>query len=115
MEENHDKSISVLAYIPLIGWIIALIMNSDKTGSEKRYNAFHLRQGLGLWIIWVLYSIMNGLILWIPFLGKLANIVIIICFVGIAILGILNAINGQTRYLLLFGRTVDSILGRAFE
>ena len=115
MFDNYDKTISVLAYIPLAGWIIALIMNSDKTGDEKNYNAFHLRQGLGLSILSFIYSIINGILFWIPFLGKLANLIIVICFIGIAILGILNALKGERKYLPFVGKQLDSIFGNAFE
>lgn len=115
MFDNYDKTISVLAYIPIVGWLIALIMNSDKSSGEKSYNAFHLRQGLGFSLIAFLYSILNGLFLWIPYLGPLADKIITVCFIGIAILGILNAARGEKKYLLLFGKKVDAILGEAFE
>lgn len=115
MYENFDKTISVLSYIPILGWLIALIMNSDKPSSEKSYNAFHLRQGLGLSVVSFVYSFINDLIIWIPYLGPLADKIIIFSLVGIAVMGLLNAARGESKYLLLFGKQTEVILGNAFE
>jgi uncharacterized membrane protein len=115
MFNEYDKTVSVLSYIPLAGWIIALIMNSDKSGEEKSYNAFHLRQGLGLSIISLLYSILNGILFYIPFLGKLANLIIVICFIGIAVIGILNATRGERKFLPFLGKQIEQIFKGAFE
>ena len=115
MSDNNDKTISVLAYLPIVGWLIALIMNSDKPSSEKSYNAFHLRQGLGLSIVSFVYSILNGIILALPYIGGFMNTIIVLILIGIAVLGILNAFRGQRTYLLIFGQRVDALLGNAFE
>ncbi len=115
MFDKYDKTISVLAYIPVFGWLIALIMNSDKPTGEKGYNAFHLRQGLGLSVVSFAYSILNGIIIAIPYLGNLLNTIILLLLLGIAVLGILNAIRGERRLLLLIGQRIENILGDAFE
>lgn len=115
MSENHDKVISILAYIPLIGWIIALILNSDKIGTEKTYNAFHLRQGLGLFILYLIYSLLKWFITWIPFLGNFADRLIVISFIFVGIIGMLNAYKGLKRHLPFIGKKIDSILAEAFE
>jgi|TARA_R110000737_G_C14623511_1_gene494090 uncharacterized membrane protein len=115
MGEDYDKIISILAYIPFIGWIIALILNSDKAADEKSYNAFHLRQGLGLFIVYLIYSLLSWLITWIPYLGIFADRVIVFIFIIIAIMGILNASKGMKKPLPLFGEKVDAVLAGAFE
>jgi uncharacterized membrane protein len=115
MFENYDKTVSVLSYIPVLGWLIALIMNSDKSPAEKSYNAFHLRQGLGLSIVSFIYSVLNEIVLWLPYIGNLADKIIIFSFIGIAIMGILNAVRGERKYLPIFGQRVEALLGEAFE
>lgn len=115
MSENNDKTIAILSYITILGWVIALIMNSDKKADEKSFNAFHLRQGLGLFIVTLLYSLINGVFTWIPYLGKLTHIVFVVVFIGIAVMGIINAVNGQRKYLLFFGKPTDTILGSTFN
>ena len=115
MGENDDRLISILAYIPIIGWIIALILNSDKTGQEKSFNAFHLRQGLGLFTLWLIYSVLKWLIIWIPLLGIFADRMIIIAFIFIGILGILNAYKGLKRPLPFIGESIERIMVSAFE
>jgi uncharacterized membrane protein len=115
MGEEYDKTISILAYIPLAGWLIALILNSDKPSAEKSYNAFHLRQGLGLFVVYLVYSLLNGLITWIPLLGVFADRVIVLGFIFIAILGIMNALKGVKRPLPILGETIDKLLKTAFD
>jgi uncharacterized membrane protein len=115
MGEDYDKTISILAYIPFVGWIIALILNSDKQVGEKAYNAYHLRQGLGLFIAYLLYSILNWLVTWIPGIGYLIDSIIVISFVLIALLGITNAYRGYKKPLPFFGETINKILTGAFE
>lgn len=115
MFENYDKTISVLAYIPIIGWIIALILNSDKPAGEKVYNAFHLRQGLGLSIASILYSFVKEIFIWIYFIGPLAHKIIVIAFIGLVIFGILNAIKGRETKLPIIGKPAERYLGGAFE
>jgi uncharacterized membrane protein len=115
MGENHDKVISILAYIPFLGWIIALILNSDKTGEEKAYNAFHLRQGLGLFALWLIYSVLKWIIIWIPLLGIFADRMIVIAFIFMGILGIMNAYKGSKRPLPLIGETIEKLFASAFN
>jgi uncharacterized membrane protein len=115
MGEDYDKTISILAYIPFIGWLIALILNSDKPAGEKSYNAFHLRQGLGLFIVYLAYSLLNWLITWIPLIGSFADQIIKFLFIVFAVLGILNAAKGLKRHIPVFGKQVDAIMNGAFE
>lgn len=115
MGEDYDKTISILAYIPFIGWLIALILNSDKPTSEKRYNAFHLRQGLGLLIVYLAYSLLNWLITWIPGIGIYMDQAVKFLFIVFAVLGILKAAKGLQKPLPIFGKKVDSIMDGAFE
>ncbi|MDA3881559.1 MAG: hypothetical protein PF436_14305 [Prolixibacteraceae bacterium] len=43
------KSKAIIAHITIIGWIVALILNTD---SRDKYSSFYIRQTLGLYIIW---------------------------------------------------------------
>jgi uncharacterized membrane protein len=115
MGEDYDKTISILAYIPFIGWLIALILNSDKPAVEKSYNAYHLRQGLGLFITYLAYSLLSWLITWIPLLGILMDRIIVFGFIGLAIMGILNASKGLKNPLPLIGERINSSMAGAFE
>ncbi len=51
---NNGKTVAIIAYLTLIGWIIALVMNnSDKTD----LGSFHIRQMLGVLILSLLLSV----------------------------------------------------------
>lgn len=101
------KTIAILSYCTLLGWIIAIILHqSEKT----RYGAFHLRQGLGLFIFLIggILAVTGiGIVLW--FLWVLVPVLQIALLVGI-ILGIINAANGQAKKLPLIGDLSEKML-----
>ncbi len=47
METTSDngKTVAIIAYITLIGWIIALVMNN---GNKTALGSYHVRQSLGI-------------------------------------------------------------------
>lgn len=94
MEEQNQasgngKTVAVLSYITLIGWIIALVMHNNE---KSELGAFHLRQGIGI--------ILTGIVLgWVPFL----NIIIAIALFIFWLLGLISAINGEMKPIPLLG------------
>lgn len=61
---NEGKNIAIIAYITLIGLIIAFVMNTDKKNEFAKY---HITQSLGL----ALTGLALGMIGMIPILGGL--------------------------------------------
>ena len=51
----EDRTVAILAYVTIIGFIIAIVMHGSK---KTALGSFHLRQVLGL--------IVTGLALWLP-------------------------------------------------
>lgn len=103
----RGKTIAILSYCTLIGWIIAIIMHqSDKT----RFGAFHIRQGLGLFIFGIgsiLVLTMVGWVIWfLWFLVPVIQLSVLVCI----ILGIINAANGQAKKLPLIGELSEKML-----
>lgn len=92
---NNGKNIAVIAYITLIGWIIALVMhNSNKT----ELGAFHIRQMLGLIIVGFALSMLArvigiGMISWIVQIGMLV----------LWVLGLIGAIQGEKKLIPVLG------------
>ena len=98
---NDDKVIGILSYLGIL-WIVAYIIYGNK---KSEYNVFHLRQGLGLFIV----GIANMIIGRIPVIGVLSM------FIGIAllvfmILGIINAAKGEQKELPLIGGFINENL-----
>lgn len=104
---NKGKTIAILAYCTLIGFIIAIIMHqSEKT----KYGAFHIRQALGLFIFGVggiIVLMVIGMVMW--FLWFLLPIIQITLLV-LVILGIVNAAGGKAKKLPLIGDLSEKML-----
>ena len=93
---DDGKTIAIIAYITLIGFVAALVMNNDK---KFPLASFHIRQSLGL----MLTSFAIGLIGIIPILGWLINLVAIFFLLYMWIMGLINAINGRFKVLPFLG------------
>jgi uncharacterized membrane protein len=82
-----DKKVtSILAYIGLIGWLIAYLAG-DKEGAK-----FHLNQGLVLWIAGIICGI-------IPCIGWICAIVVLV----LIIMGIISAAKDEEKPLPIIG------------
>ena len=88
-KDDQGILVAILSYITLVGWIIALILNMNK---KTDLGSFHLRQGLLLVIAWLIFW-------WIPVIGWLLNIVVLV----FAIMGLVYAIQGQKKEVPIVG------------
>ncbi|RLD80807.1 MAG: hypothetical protein DRJ10_06955 [Bacteroidetes bacterium] len=98
---NDDKLIGILSYFGIL-WIVAYILYGKK---KSEYNVFHLRQGLGIFIL----LIANMIIGRIPFIGWL-SIFIWIAIMVFAIMGIIGAAKGEQKELPLIGGFISENL-----
>ncbi|MEX1192278.1 MAG: hypothetical protein WEA99_09910 [Brumimicrobium sp.] len=122
-DPDTDKTVGIVAYITLIGFIISIILNADKKGEEKKFGAFHLRQSLGVLIVAVSFFIIISIVtvvltLILPFLGVLFALVANIAAIGflvLMILGIINAANGDYKEIPIIGKYASKFLGNTFE
>lgn len=121
--EVEDKTIGILSYITLIGFIVALVLNQNKQGEEKRFGAFHLRQALGLIIcaigVFIVFAILSTIFMMISFsllaIVSLFSTLIWLGFLALLIVGIINAANGTFKEIPLIGTLSSKMLGKAFE
>jgi uncharacterized membrane protein len=92
---TEDKTVAILSYITIIGWIVALVLHGN---NRTELGAFHLRQSLGLFL--------TGIILaWIPILGWILSIVIF----AFIIVGLIYAVQGEKRTVPLLGDFYQNI------
>ena len=54
---DNGKQIAIIAYLTIIGTVIAILMNSD---NKKELASFHIRQSLGIFISWFALSYFVG-------------------------------------------------------
>lgn len=93
---EEGKTMAIVAYLTIIGLVIALVMNGDKKNS---YAKFHIRQSLGL----MLTSLAVSMVSWVPFLGWIVGILAFFVLLFMWVTGLLNAINGKEKALPILG------------
>lgn len=105
---TEDKTIAIICYFTLIGFIIALVMHSSK---KTKLGAFHLRQMLGL----IVTSVCLWIIAIIPIIGWILMPIIFIALLVFWLLGLISAVNGQMKPLPLVGEYYQKWFGTAFD
>ncbi|MFZ4931076.1 DUF4870 domain-containing protein [Chryseobacterium sp. Mn2064] len=97
-----NKTLSIVSYITIFGWLISFVMGKDKPNSLLKY---HLKQSLGLVIFSILLSIVLNILLMILNIGLLG----ILGFIPLVlmIIGIINAANEVEKPLPLIGKMVE--------
>jgi uncharacterized membrane protein len=78
---------AIIAHITPIGWIVALIINSDK---KEEYTTFFLRQTLGIYIVGIVLKM-------IPILGWILSIVVFAFW----LVSLIYAIQGDKKIIPL--------------
>ena len=83
------KTKAIVAHITLIGWIIALVLNSQE---KDDYASFYIRQMLGLIIL--------NLVWIIPILGWIVGLAVLVLWV----MSIIGAASGEQKLLPVVGQ-----------
>lgn len=108
---TEDRTVAILSYLTLIGFIIALVMHGSK---KTALGAFHLRQNLGLIITWFALCIVSFMLMIIPFIGWLLSMVVWVGLLVLFIMGLISAAQGQQKPLPLVGEHYQKWFGGAF-
>ncbi|WP_338792912.1 hypothetical protein [Bernardetia sp. MNP-M8] len=93
---DKEKSNGIIAYITIIGWVIAFVQNQEQ---KSEYVNFHIRQMLGIGVAGIALSVVNI----IPLLGWLISILGIIPLVIFWVMGLMGAINGEHKPVPIIG------------
>jgi len=93
---SEGKTIALIAYLTIIGLIIAFVMNNEKKNAFAKY---HIIQSLGLALTAIALSIVG----FIPFLGWIINLIGILVLLYMWIMGFINAINENQKPVPLLG------------
>ena len=84
------KTKAIVAHITLIGWIIALVINSNE---KDEFASYYIRQLLGLYLVGLVLS-------FIPILGWLLNIVVFVFW----IMSLIGAVQNEKKETPLVGK-----------
>ncbi|HRH69685.1 MAG: hypothetical protein JNL43_01915 [Flavobacteriales bacterium] len=106
----EDKTVAIVAYLSLIGFIIAIVLHGQK---KTALGAFHLRQVLGIFLTgfvgWVCVMILMFVVIGV-FLAPVVWVLLIIMWV----MGLIAAINGQQKPVFLLGEKYQEWFKNAF-
>ncbi len=98
---DKNKGMGVLAYLSI------LVLIPLFAAKDSKFARFHTNQGLVLFIcevaVWIITAILGG----IPILGVIISIVgwlLNIAFLVLAIIGIVNVVNGKAKELPVIGK-----------
>ena len=94
MEQN--KVIGIVAYITLIGLIVAFILNQT---NKDDFATFHIRQSLGIFASGVVISLFSV----VPIIGWILAIVGSILVVVMWFFGLISAVNGTMKPVPILG------------
>ncbi|WP_029035091.1 DUF4870 domain-containing protein [Salinimicrobium terrae] len=101
--ENHetdDITIAVVAYLTLIGLVVAFVMNKDK---KDPFAAYHIKQSLGLTVCGLALFVVGM----IPILGWLVSFFGSLFLLYLWIMGLVNAINGKVKSVPVLGNKFE--------
>jgi len=93
MEQN--KNAAIVAYLTIIGALIAIFMNSE---SKSTFVSFHIRQALGIFITFFALGYLIGY-----FDSWMISSAFYLFFFILWIYGFMGALNGQQKSIPLLG------------
>jgi uncharacterized membrane protein len=105
--QQEDKTVAILSYITLIGWIVALVMHNGD--NNTKLGAFHIKQSLGIMLIGFGVFIISIPLVFIPFLGAFINLILFLGVLALWILGLIGAVNGETKPLPVVGEQFQNM------
>lgn len=94
--ETTDITIAVVAYLTIIGLVVAFVMNNEK---KDAFAAFHIRQSMGLTVIGIAIFAVGM----IPILGWLISFFGSLFLLYLWIMGLINAINRKSKPVPVLG------------
>lgn len=104
---TEDRTVAILTYITIVGFIIAIVMHSSK---KTALGAYHLRQGLGLFVT----ALIIGVVSVIPILGWIVALVGMIVLFIVWLMGLIAAASGQQKPAPILGEKYQQWFANAF-
>jgi len=121
---TEDKTVAIVSYLTLIGFIVAIILHSN---NKTKLGAFHLRQVLGLiltgiaaWIcvaatMFVLFIVLAFMKSFLAMLVPLIYFAVTVAMLVLWVMGLIAAINGEKKPMPIVGEMYQKWFGNAFE
>lgn len=98
-----NKAIGIVAYITIIGWIIAFVIH--KGNDEKSPMAgYHIEQSFGLILVAIALIIIGNILVAIAGILSLLMMLVNIGLIVLWVFGLINAINEKREPIPLIGK-----------
>ncbi|GGC93372.1 membrane protein [Flavobacterium lutivivi] len=98
---KEGKTAAIISYILIVGPLISLSMNSE---NKNKYAAFHIRQGLGLTLSFIILGVS------ISYFENIYIAASMWIFISVlAVYGIFSAASGSTKPLPLLGSIFQKV------
>lgn len=109
--DSNDKTVAIVGYLTLIGFIVAIILHSSK---KNALGSFHLRQSLGLMIASIALMFVGSVIAFVPHLGWILGMALWCGLLVLWFMGFLAAVNGQMKPVPVVGEYFSKWFSGAF-
>jgi uncharacterized membrane protein len=109
---TEDKTVAILSYLTLLGFIAAIVINSNK---KTKLGAYHLRQAMGLFLTAIAAGFAGVVLMIIPILGLLCAFAILVALVVLWVMGLIAAVQGEAKPLPFLGPMYQKWFGTAFD
>lgn len=113
--QQEDKTAAILAYITLIGYIVAIVMHGN---NKTKIGSYHLKQATGLILFSIAAWLSLMIIAFLPFIGFLIlflSPVLWILILVLVIMGVINAANGAMKPIPVLGTLFEKWFANAFN
>ena len=109
---SEDRTVAILSYLTIIGFIVAIILHSNK---KTALGAFHLRQTLGFVVTGIAFAIGGIVLALIPILGWLVLLCAWLAFFVFWVMGLISAATGQQKPVPVVGPLYQKWFANAFN
>ena len=104
---TEDRTIAILSYITIIGFVAAILMHQSH---KTQLGAFHLRQMLGM----ALTATAGAVCAVVPILGWIVWFLVVIALFVLWLLGLVSAVRGDMRPVPILGEHYQRWFAGAF-
>jgi uncharacterized membrane protein len=108
MAKKDDSDTKLFAFLgvflTLIGFIIVLL-----TKKEDKYAMYYAKQGLILFIAWVIAWVVMMIFAFVPVLGWIIDVLLWILLVVLWVIGIIYSLSGEQKPIPVIGALAEKI------
>jgi len=107
-EKKDDSDTKLFAFLgvflTVIGYIVVLVARK-----EDKYAMFYAKQGLVLFVAWVIAAVASWIVSWILIAGQIIGLVLNAIILAFWIIGIIYSLSGEEKDIPIIGEFAKKI------